>query len=141
MIGRKRVRKAECPISRSLEVVGDSWSLLVVRDAGNGLRRFSEFEKSLGIAKNILAARLRWLVAHEVMRTAPASDGSVYLEYVLTSKGEALFPLLNALRHWGEEFCPMPARFRGPAVRSNRSFIRKVELRSGRRSQHNARRK
>jgi DNA-binding HxlR family transcriptional regulator len=110
MVRRTSFQTAECPVARSLEVVGDWWSLLIVRDARLGLRRFSEFEKSLGIAKNILTARLRNLIAHEIMRTAPASDGSAYLEYVLTSKGEALFPLLGALRQWGEDFYPMAGK-------------------------------
>ena len=57
MVRRTSFQTAECPVARSLEVVGDCWSLLIVRDAGSGLRRFNEFEKSLGIAKNILATQ------------------------------------------------------------------------------------
>jgi DNA-binding HxlR family transcriptional regulator len=78
--------------------------LLIVRDAFDGVRRFGEFQKSLGLAKNILSARLRNLVAHGVMEVAPASDGGPHHEYVLTAKGRGLFPLLVALRQWGEEF-------------------------------------
>ncbi|MBS1167926.1 MAG: transcriptional regulator [Proteobacteria bacterium] len=93
-----------CGVARPLDAIGDWWSLLIVRDAFDGLRRFGEFQKSLGLAKNILSARLRNLVAHGILDTVPASDGSPYQEYVLTTKGRGLFPLLVALRQWGEEF-------------------------------------
>jgi DNA-binding HxlR family transcriptional regulator len=103
----KRVshRKARCPVARPLDAIGDGWSLLIVRDAFDGLRRFSEFQRNLGLAKNILAARLRNLVRHGILQTVPASDGSAYREYILTRKGRGLFTLLVALRQWGEDFC------------------------------------
>lgn len=91
-------------MARPLDAIGDGWSLLLVRDAFDGLRRFGEFQKNLGLAKNILAARLRNLVDHGVFEVVPASDGSAYQEYVLTKKGRALFPLLVALRQWGEDY-------------------------------------
>lgn len=90
----------ECPVARSLETVGDWWSLLIVRDAFAGKKRFGEFQQSLGIAKNILAARLKKLVADGVLDMAPASDGSAYSEYVLTEKGKGLFLVLVALAGW-----------------------------------------
>ncbi|NKJ40417.1 helix-turn-helix domain-containing protein [Rhizobium sp. SG570] len=93
-----------CGVARPLDAIGDWWSLLIIRDAFDGLRRFGEFQKSLGLAKNILSARLRNLVAHGILDTVPASDGSPYQEYVLTQKGRGLFPLLVALRQWGEDF-------------------------------------
>ena len=93
-----------CAVARPLDAIGDAWSILIVRDAFDGLRRFGEFQKSLGLAKNILAARLRNLVEHDILEAVPASDGSVYQEYVLTERGRGLFPLLVALRQWGEEY-------------------------------------
>jgi DNA-binding HxlR family transcriptional regulator len=90
-----------CPVARSLEAVGDAWSMLVVRDAFAGKRRFGEFEKSLGIAKNILTDRLRKLVALGVLEQVPAADGSAYREYALTEKGRGLFLVLVALGQWG----------------------------------------
>jgi len=93
-----------CGVARPLDAIGDGWSLLIVRDAFDGLRRFGEFQKSLGLAKNILSARLRSLVAHGVLDVVAASDGSSYQEYVLADKGRALFPLLVAIRQWGEAF-------------------------------------
>jgi DNA-binding HxlR family transcriptional regulator len=93
-----------CPIARSMDVVGEWWSLLIVRDAMLGVRRFSEFERRLGMAKNILTTRLKRLVEAGVLRVVPASDGSAYREYELTEKGEALLPAMVALRQWGERF-------------------------------------
>ncbi|MBW6423252.1 helix-turn-helix transcriptional regulator [Rhizobium sp. XQZ8] len=102
----KRVshQKSLCGVARPLDAIGDWWSLLIIRDAFDGLSRFGEFQKSLGLAKNILSARLRNLVSHGIMETIPASDGGPYQEYVLTAKGRSLFPVLVALRQWGEEF-------------------------------------
>ena len=98
---RKSLEDATCPVARSLDSIGDWWSLLIVRDAILGKRRFGEFQKSIGIAKNILATRLRKLVARGVFRLEPASDGSPYEEYVLTEKGRALGMVVMALRVWG----------------------------------------
>ena len=99
---RKSLCTTNCPIARTLDVIGDWWSLLIVRDAFFGKRRFSEFHKSLGLAKNILCVRLQKLVAQGVLTTAPASDGSAYQEYRLTNKGRSLYLVLVALRQWGE---------------------------------------
>ncbi|HWL85856.1 MAG TPA: helix-turn-helix domain-containing protein [Polyangiaceae bacterium] len=99
---RRSLEDSDCPIARSLDRIGDWWSLLIVRDALLGKRRFGDFQKSLGLAKNILTTRLRKLVADGVMTLAPASDGSSYQEYVLTEKGRELLVTLVALRQWGE---------------------------------------
>ncbi|MEN5093589.1 helix-turn-helix domain-containing protein [Pseudomonas protegens] len=104
MVKRTSLQDAECPVARSLDAIGDWWSLLIVRDAFDGIRRFGEFQRNLGMAKNILATRLRTLVEHEVFEVVPASDGSAYQEYVLTPKGKGLFPLIIGLRQWGEAF-------------------------------------
>ncbi|MET9544811.1 helix-turn-helix domain-containing protein [Streptomyces sp. NPDC006627] len=103
MVTRTRFDDSECPVARSVDAIGDWWSLLIVRDAFDGSRRFGEFQRSLGVAKNILTARLRTLVAGGVLESVPASDGSAYREYVLTAKGKALFPVIVALRQWGEQ--------------------------------------
>lgn len=103
MVTRTRFDDSDCPVARSVDAIGDWWSLLIVRDAFDGSRRFGEFQRSLGVAKNILTARLRALVAGGVLESVPASDGSAYREYVLTPKGEALFPVIVALRQWGEQ--------------------------------------
>jgi Predicted transcriptional regulators len=95
---------AQCPVARALEVLGDRWALMILRDAFDGLRRFSEFQKNLGLAKNILASRLKLLVESGLLQLQPASDGSAYKEYLLTEKGRSVFPLVIALRQWGERF-------------------------------------
>jgi DNA-binding HxlR family transcriptional regulator len=99
---RKCLDNSKCPIARTLDVIGDWWSLLIVRDAIFGKRRFGEFQASLGLAKNILCVRLQKLVAHGILTTGPASDGSAYQEYRLTDKGRSLYVVLIALRQWGE---------------------------------------
>lgn len=93
---------ATCPVARSADVLGDRWSLLIVRDAFDGLHRFGDFQRSLGVARNILADRLRKLVQAGILDTRSASDGSAYQEYVLSRRGAGLFPLVVALRQWGE---------------------------------------
>ena len=94
--------KADCPVARALDAIGDWWSLLIVRDAFDGLRRFGDFQKNLGIAKGMLTTRLRKLVELDVLELVAASDGSAYQEYALTKKGRDLFPIVVALRQWGE---------------------------------------
>ena len=105
MVERTRFDEAECPVARSVDAVGDWWSLLIVRDAFDGSRRFGEFQRSLGVAKNILSTRLKALVDQGILQLNPAG---AYNEYVLTPKGEALFPVIVALRQWGEAFSFKP---------------------------------
>jgi DNA-binding HxlR family transcriptional regulator len=131
MVKRTSFENAECPIARSLDAIGDWWSLLIIRDAFMGIRRFSEFQKKLGLAKNILTVRLRSLVEQGILKTAPASDGSAYQEYVLTPKGRGVFPVLVALRQWSEEFSCGPDGFTTLLVDRNKGQpVGKLELRS-----------
>ncbi|MGW7413901.1 winged helix-turn-helix transcriptional regulator [Streptomyces sp. NPDC054863] len=97
----------ECPVARTLDLVGDRWSLLVVRDAMDGARSFTEFQRRTGIARNILTDRLRKLIAHGLLaqRTAPSGRRQ---EYVLTDAGRALFPVVLTLRQWGERHAFAP---------------------------------
>ncbi|NEV02337.1 winged helix-turn-helix transcriptional regulator [Bradyrhizobium uaiense] len=94
--------KADCPVARALDAIGDWWSLLIVRDAFDGLRRFGDFQQNLGIAKGMLTTRLRTLVELGVLEQVAASDGSAYQEYALTKRGHDLFPIVVSLRQWGE---------------------------------------
>lgn len=107
-MGQSALATSTCPVARTVDVVGDKWSLLIIRDAFDGIRRFSQFQRSLGVAKNILSARLRTLVDAGLLRTEPASDGSSYQEYVLTEKGEELFDLIVSLRQWGQDHAFRP---------------------------------
>ena len=92
-----------CPVARSVDLIGDRWALLIIRDAFDGARRFGDFQRSLGVARNILTDRLRKLMEAGIFTTQPASDGTAYQEYVLTERGESLFPVVVALRQWGEQ--------------------------------------
>lgn len=122
---------SECPVARSLDVVGDAWSLMIVRDAFDGLSRFGEFQRSLGVAKNILAARLKQLVAHGIFDLVPAAEGSAYQRYLLSDKGRALFPLIVGLRQWGEAFAFEAGEAHSTLVdRERGEVVRALELRS-----------
>lgn len=102
MTRRKTINGEPCPVARSVDLIGDRWSLLIVRDAFDGVSRFGDFQRSLGVARNILADRLRKLVDTGILEMRDASDGTAYREYVLSAKGESLFPIVVALRQWGE---------------------------------------
>jgi len=131
MVKRTSFEGDACPIARSLEAIGDWWSLLIIREALFGLRRFGEFQNKLGMAKNILSARLRALVDHGILTTAPASDGSAYQEYVLTEKGRGVFPVLVALRQWSEEFDDRPSEIATILVdREKGRPVKKLEMRA-----------
>ncbi|WP_424631023.1 winged helix-turn-helix transcriptional regulator [Bradyrhizobium sp. SYSU BS000235] len=131
MMKRKSLQGDMCPIARALDVIGDWWSLLIVRNAMLGTRRFSAFQKDLGVAKNILTVRLRTLVAEGILEVQPAADGSAYQDYVLTPKGRALFPVLVALRQWGEEFSFKPNEdFSKLLDKRHGKPLRKLEIRA-----------
>jgi DNA-binding HxlR family transcriptional regulator len=128
---RKSLDKAVCPIARSLDAIGDWWSLLIIRNAFMGQRRFGEFQKGLGMARNILTVRLRKLVACGILEIVPASDGSAYQEYVLTHKGRGLFHVLESLRQWGSEnFFEAEEKTKVLVDRKLGRPVKKLELRS-----------
>lgn len=131
MVKRTSMEGDDCPVARSLDAIGDWWSLLIVRDAFDGIRRFGAFQRNLGMAKNILAARLRTLVTHGIFDLVPASDGSAYQEYVLTEKGKGLFPLIIGLRQWGETYFFEPGEAHSRVVdRAKGQPIQPLELRA-----------
>jgi DNA-binding HxlR family transcriptional regulator len=115
MSGAKQGRLAnkECSVARAMEIVGDRWSILILREAYYGVRRFDEFEMYVGIAPNILSARLKKLVAAGVMRRVPLPEHSGRYEYVLTDKGRDFFPAYLALKKWGDDWLAEPE---GPQV-------------------------
>src|SRR6201996_1799676 len=129
MVKRTSLAGAACPIARARDVIGDWWSLLIIRDALLGRRRFGEFQKSLGLAKNILTVRLRALVERGILELRPASDGSAYQEYVPTPKGRGIFPIMVALRQWSEEFDETPEEIATVLVdRKTGKPVKKLEL-------------
>lgn len=92
-----------CSIARGLEVIGDRWTLLVVRDAFLGLRRFQEFEESLGVPKKVLTERLTRLVEEGILERRRYQERPERFEYVLTDKGRGLWRVLAHLMMWGDE--------------------------------------
>src|SRR6266568_3948898 len=91
-----------CSVARTLEVVGERWTLLIVRDAFLGLRRFEQFQESLGIARNVLTDRLNRLVEEGILERVRYSERPERYEYRLTQKGRELNLALTALRQWGD---------------------------------------
>ncbi len=95
-------RRSPCPLACSLDILGDRWTLLIVRDLYMGKTRYKEFAASPeGIPTNILADRLERLLRTGIVKQVPAEDGAKRMGYQLTGKGTALAPLLKALRVWG----------------------------------------
>jgi len=90
-----------CPVARTVDLVGDRWSLLIIRDAMDGARSFTDFQQRTGIARNILTDRLRKLTAHGLLTQTEAPSGKRKL-YKLTDTGKDLFPVIVTLRQWGE---------------------------------------
>jgi DNA-binding HxlR family transcriptional regulator len=97
-----------CSIARSLEVVGERWTLLILRDAVLGLTRFEEFQASLGIASNVLTSRLKRLCEENVLERVPDPERPGRPRYVLTGKGAELGPALIVLMKWGDRHYPTP---------------------------------
>ncbi len=93
-----------CSIAQSLEVIGEWWTPLILRDAFMGVRRFEQFQTRLGIARNVLASRLGSLVEHGILEEVQYQDRPVRFEYVLTSKGAELWTVLTMLRQWGDKW-------------------------------------
>lgn len=94
----------DCSIANALAIIGERWSLLVLREALLGFRRFDQFAQNTGASRDILAARLRTLVAAGVLRREQYTDRPPRYEYVLTESGRALRPVLMALMEWGDNY-------------------------------------
>jgi DNA-binding HxlR family transcriptional regulator len=102
--------RSDCPVARSLDVLGDKWTLLIIREALSGTTRFMDFSRALPkLARTILSARLQRLVDLGVVETVPVSQTSLYHEYVLTEMGRQLFPVVTALRQWGGDYLFEPS--------------------------------
>ena len=104
----KRFDDSNCSVARALNEVGDWWSLLVVLHAMYGTRRFVDFQQELGIARNILCDRLSRLVDNQVLKKVEVGEHGSRCEYRLTEKGRDLFPIVVALRQWGDKWNPSP---------------------------------
>ena len=93
-----------CSVARTLSIVGDRWTLLVLREAFLGVRRFDRFQERLGTARNVLTERLDKLVDHGVLERRPYQDNPPRFEYRLTEKGLALYPVIMSLVAWGDRW-------------------------------------
>lgn len=93
-----------CSIAQTLKLVGEWWTLLILRDSFLGVRRFDDFVERLGISRNVLTDRLDKLVEAEILERRPYDEGRGRYDYVLTERGIALWPILTALRQWGDEW-------------------------------------
>jgi DNA-binding HxlR family transcriptional regulator len=103
----KTFHHMNCSLAQTLDVIGERWMLLILRDAFFGARRFAQFQTNLGIAKNILTARLNRLVDEGILEKRVGDEGGRH-EYVLTEKGLDLQPVLLAMTHWGDVHKPHP---------------------------------
>jgi DNA-binding HxlR family transcriptional regulator len=110
---RGRFANKECSMARAMEVVGDRWSILIMREAFYGVKRFDEFEYYVGIAPNILSNRLKKFVDAGIMIRVPLPEHSTRYEYVLTEQGRDFFPAYLALKKWGDDWLAEPE---GPQV-------------------------
>lgn len=99
----EELHQQPCSLARTLSVIGDRWTLLVLRDCFLGIRRFDAFENRLGITRHILADRLKKLVEQEVLFKVPYQQKPLREEYRLTEKGLELHPVMLALVHWGDK--------------------------------------
>ena len=104
----KSLAHMNCSLAHTLEVIGERWTLMILRDAFFGAKRFGQFERSLGISKNILTTRLKHLVDEGIMEKRPSPDGA-HQEYLLTDRGYDLQPVLLSIMHWGDKHKPNPA--------------------------------
>lgn len=120
-----------CSLAQTLEVVGERWTLLILRDAFYGLSRFEEFRQSLGIARNILSDRLRHLVAAGILEKVPLHEGAGRYSYLLSERGRDLQPVLLALVQWGDRWRPHPKGTRVEFIdRESRMPVQRLSLRA-----------
>jgi DNA-binding HxlR family transcriptional regulator len=101
-VQRTSFEDMSCSVAQCLDVVGEWWSLLIVRDAMLGVRRFGDFQARLGISRNILTQRLNHLVGKGILARVPYSDHPPRWEYRLTDRGRDLWPVITAMRQWGD---------------------------------------
>jgi DNA-binding HxlR family transcriptional regulator len=117
-----------CSVARALEAMGDRWTMLVIREAFLGTRRFDDYQRNLGIARNVLADRLARLVDEDILRRSAYQERPARFEYLLTEKGIDLWPVLVSLMKWGDRHAapdgpPMLILHRGCGGEVNERFV------------------
>ncbi|MEC7119286.1 MAG: helix-turn-helix domain-containing protein [Pseudomonadota bacterium] len=93
-----------CSVARTLSVIGDRWTMLILRNAFLGIRRFDDFQTNLGVTRHVLSERLKRLVEHEILKKVPYHDRQERMEYRLTEKGRDLYPVLLSIVKWGDQW-------------------------------------
>lgn len=132
MAQRTHLGDADCSIAQALDVVGDWWTLLIVRDTARGLHRFDELQRELGMSRKVLAERLRLLVEAGVLTREPYQERPVRHEYRLTPRGRGLLPVLVALQDWGDAWILGEGEMTATAEESSREADRVHALRGAR---------
>lgn len=126
-MSRTSLQSFHCSLARTVDIIGDKWTLLVLRDAFFGSTTFSQFHKSLGMARNILSDRLDKLVEHGILEKKPTKPGVERYTYHLTSRGHELVPVLISITQWGDKWVfgegAEPLKF---VDKENREPIRKM---------------
>ncbi len=126
----KKFDQMNCSLAQTLDVIGERWTLLILRDAFFGTRRFSQFQENLGIARNVLTTRLNQLVDEGILQRRVVNDRG-HPEYVLTEKGLDLQPILLSMTHWGDKYKAHPAGQRLEFIeRSTHRPIRRMAVMS-----------
>jgi DNA-binding HxlR family transcriptional regulator len=130
---RKSWADANCPMARSVDLIGEWGSLLILREAFGGVSRFDDFQKRIGISRNLLTTRLKKLVDGGVLERRPLHSDAKRHEYVLTEKGEDLFATIVALRQWGDRWLFPKASYPADMLdRRDQSIVARIEVRSER---------
>lgn len=107
-MSRKSFAIVDCGVAQAAQQIGDKWTLVILRDAFNGVNRYDDFAQHLGVASNVLAARLLALVEADILYRRPLAGDGRALEYKLTPKGFELYPLIVFLQQWGDRWMPKP---------------------------------
>lgn len=103
-MGETKSRRRDCSVARTIEVISDRWTFLILREAFFGVRYYDKFQVNLGIATNILSQRLKMLVEHEILRKQKDPDDARRIIYRFTEKGIDLYPITLALMTWGDRW-------------------------------------
>ena len=128
---RKVWAEVDCPMARAVDLIGEWGSLLILREAFGGVRRFDDFQERLDMSRNLLTARLKKLVAGGVLARQPVTETARRLEYVLTPMGEDLLATIVALRQWGDRWLFAPEPHPADMVDAvDGSVLARIEVRS-----------
>ncbi|MER5487319.1 winged helix-turn-helix transcriptional regulator [Streptomyces sp. NPDC002812] len=132
MAQRTHLDDADCSIAQALDVVGDWWTLLIVRDAARGVHRFDDFQRELGMSRKVLTERLKLLVEAGVLTREPYQDRPVRYAYRLTPRGRGLLPVLVALQDWGDTWILGEGEMTATTHEASREAVRVHALRGTR---------